>query len=276
MYKMKKRIITLIDFSSYSENLLNFTETLADITKADILLIHQVAGIVPALSDDNSRKEIIEIELSEALKRLKELAREKISAQKNIKYLVTQKPLILLLPELGSYDSDDVVLAGLKGTGILKKIFLGSTISKIIDDLNLVTIAVPLKTKDLKPEKLIVGINYRYPINRSGLDHLLRTLEGSVLELEFISVITPDDKENDTIKYIRQLSEDYRVKVPNTNYKIFSGKNAFEEIKNYMPRDNKTFLVLQKGSRSLKDQVFRKFVVNDLIYHGAVPLIILP
>ncbi len=273
---MKKRIITLIDFSSYSENLLNFTDTLADITKADILLIHQAPGIVPVLSDDNSRKEIIEIEISEALKKLKDLAKEKISSQKNIKYLVTQKPLVILLPEIGSDDSDDLVLAGLKGTGILKKIFLGSTISKIIDDLNLVTIAVPLKTKDFKPEKLIIGINYRYPLKKSGLDYLLRTLEGSIQELEFISVVTPDDKENETLKYIKQLSEDYRVKVPKTNYKIFSGKNAFDEIKNFMPWDNKTFLVLQKGTRSLNDQVFRKFVVNDLIYHGAVPLIILP
>lgn len=276
MYKMKKRIITLIDFSSYSANLLNFTDTLADITKSDILLIHQVPGIVPVLSDDNSRKEIIEIEKSEALKKLKGLAKERISSQKNIKYLVTQKPLVLLLPEIGSKDSDDIVLAGLKGTGILKKIFLGSTISKIIDDLNLVTIAIPLKTNDLKPEKLIIGINYRYPLNKSGLDHLLRTLEGSVQKLEFISVRTPNDKENDSIKYLEQLSEYYRLKVPNTNYKIFSGKNAFDEIKNFMPGDNKTFLVLQKGTRSLNDQVFRKFVVNDLIYHGAVPLIILP
>ncbi len=273
---MKKRIITLIDFSSYSENLLSFTDTLADITKSDILLIHQVPVKVPALSDDNSRKEIIEVEKNEALKKLKDLAKERISPQKNIKYLVTQKPLVVLLPEIGSYDSDDLVLAGLKGTGILKKIFLGSTISKIIDDLNIVTIAVPLRTKDFKPEKLIIGINYRYPLNKSGLDHLLRTLEGSVKELEFISVITKDDKESDTLKYIKQLSEDYRVKIPNTNYKTFSGKNAFDEIKNFMPKNNKTFLVLQKGTRSLNDQVFRKFVVNDLIYHGAVPLIILP
>lgn len=95
-------------------------------------------------------------------------------------------------------------------------------------------------------------------------------------ELEFISVITPDDKELDTLQYIQQLSEYYREKVPETTYKIFSGKNAFEEIRNFMPRDAKTFLVLQKGSRSLNDQVFRKFVANDLIYHGAIPLIILP
>lgn len=159
---MKKRILTLIDFSSYSENLLSFTDTLANITKAAIVLIHQVPGIVPVLSDDNSRKEIIEIEKHEALKKLKDLASKKIPSQKNIQYLVTQKPLVLLLSEIGSYDSDDLVLAGLKGTGILK-IFLGSTISKLIDDLHLVTIAVPLKTTGLIPEKLIVGIHYRFP-----------------------------------------------------------------------------------------------------------------
>lgn len=273
---MKKRIITLIDFSSYAENLLNFTETLANITKAEIILIHQVRVIVPAFSDDNSRQEIIEIEKSEALKKLKNLAKERISPQNKVKYLVTQKPLIVLLPEIGSLDSDDIILAGLKGTGILKKIFLGSTISRIIDDLNFVTIAIPLRTKDLKPEKLIIGINYRNPLKKPGLDYLLRTLEGNIQALEFISVVTKDDKEKDALNYLSQLSEDYRTKVPDTNYKIFSGKNAFEEIKNHMPRDNKTFLVLQKGTRSLNNQVFRKFVINDLIYHGAVPLIILP
>lgn len=273
---MKKRIIALIDFSPYSENLLKFTDTLSNITKAEILLIHQVPGMVPALSDDNSRKEILEIEKNKALKKLKDLAQESISLQKKINYLVTQKSLVYILPEIGGRDSDDWILAGLKGTGILKKIFIGSTISNIIEELNLVTIAVPLKTPQLTPKKLIVGISYRHPLNRSGLDHLLETLKESVEELEFISVITPDDKETETLKYIKQLSEEYQHKIPKTNFKIFAGKNAFEEIKNFMPRDNKTFLVLQKGTRSLNNQVFRKFVVNDLIYHGAVPLIILP
>lgn len=35
-------------------------------------------------------------------------------------------------------------------------------------------------------------------------------------------------------------------------------------------------LVVQKGSRLLTDQLFRQFLINELVYEGQTPLIVLP
>ena len=113
---MKKRVVALIDFSPYSDNLMKLATSLAGEMKAKILLIHQIPGIVPALADNNSRREIIEVEKSDALEQLKAISREIIPANQSVNYLVTQRELSILLPEIGSRDSDDIILVGLKGT----------------------------------------------------------------------------------------------------------------------------------------------------------------
>src|SRR5690606_26001526 len=126
----------------------------------------------PALADNNSRREIIEVEKSDALEQLKAIAREIIPAKQSVNYLVTQRELSILLPEIGSRDSDDLILVGLKGTGLLKKIFIGSTASKIIEGLMVTTIAVPVKMDSFKMKKLVIAVNPKFPLNIPGLTHL--------------------------------------------------------------------------------------------------------
>lgn len=272
---MKKRVVALIDFSPYSENLMKLATSLAGEMNAKILLIHQIPGIVPALADNNSRREIIEVEKSDALEQLKAISREIIPANQSVNYLVTQRELSILLPEIGSRDSDDLILVGLKGTGLLKKIFIGSTASKIIDDLLVTTIAVPVKMESFVMRKLVIAVNPKFPLNTPGLTHLLDTFRTSIEEVEFISIILPEDNEIVALKYLKELTEHYQGRIKCT-FKMFTGENVFKEIKTYVDQGEKPFLVLQKGSRSINNQVFRKFLINDLVYHGNIPMIILP
>ncbi len=41
-----------------------------------------------------------------------------------------------------------------------------------------------------------------------------------------------------------------------------------EEANSKLWKSNGTFLVLQQGSRSLKDNILRKFIINELVYTG--------
>lgn len=62
----------------------------------------------------------------------------------------------------------------------------------------------------------------------------------------------------------------------NTNYAIYEGEDHFDDIKKTINNNIEELLIVQKGSRMLTDQLFRKFVVNELVYEGKTPLIILP
>ena len=56
---------------------------------------------------------------------------------------------------------------------------------------------------------------------------------------------------------------------------IYKAKNAFGLLKDRVKHTADSFLVLQQGSRSLRDYLFRKFMINELVYNTQTPLIVL-
>lgn len=279
----KTRLIALIDFSMYSHSLLELGERWCRIANAELLLLHQVAGLVPAMTEPEIKNQVIEAEKEEALTKLKKLAEEKISASTRVNFKVTGQNLLLALPELLKQDYNDFFLVGLKGTGMLKKIFMGSTATKIIEELNHTTVAVPYKLCadpdkrcNLIPQKIIITVSYKYPINANAFRNFLDTFKDSIQQLEFISVVHPDEPEEQCIDYLKSLTSEYQEYADHTTYQVFPGKDVFDKIKSHVRKDKDTILVVQKGSRDLTDLIFRKFLIGQLVDDGSIPLIILP
>ncbi|TXK47150.1 universal stress protein [Pontibacter qinzhouensis] len=272
---MRTRLIVLIDFSPYSQTLLKLAGKWSKMIQADLLLVHQVPGLIPAFTDSESRQQINAIEKEEALTNLTKLAQEAISTPANITYLVSEKSLLLSLSELHTPDSNDLVLVGLKGTGLLKQIFIGSTAIQLIEELNCPIITVPQQTSTLVPKKLIVALSYRYPLNVIAFNSFLSTFKDSITQVEFISVVASKDIEEESITYLTRLRNNYEGHIP-SSFQIFKGENTFDEIKNYVKQNNDAMLVVQKGSRSLTDKLFRKFLINELVFDGATPLTVIP
>jgi len=62
----------------------------------------------------------------------------------------------------------------------------------------------------------------------------------------------------------------------NTDFAIYEGNNPFEDIKKVINNKIDELLIVQKGSRLLTDQLFRRFLINELVYEGQTPMIVLP
>lgn len=187
----KNRIIVLVDFSEYSENLINFAASIAEIIMGEMILVHQVMGLTPAMANMEAKNRIIKTEMDEAYSNLHKLAGKfvyDIDA-----FHVSQNPVLTILKEIKSENYFDWVFTGIKETGVLKRIFLGSTTISIID---------------------------------------------------------------------------------NPVIQIYEGKNFFELLKERVKHTTDSFLLLQQGSRSLMDYLFRKFMINELVYNTQTPLIV--
>ncbi|HEY8401458.1 MAG TPA: universal stress protein [Cytophagaceae bacterium] len=279
----KTRLIALIDFSLYSHALIELASRWCEIANAELLLVHSTPVLVPAMASQNTKDEVFESEKKEIISKLSKLTGEKVPSAVKVDYLVTNKDLLDILPEIvNQNDYNDFLLVGVKGTGMLKKILIGSTATKIIEELNYPTIALPSKlcaTQDNKcnllPEKLIVALSYKFPLNEAAFANFLTTYKGSIKKVEFMSVIQSDETEEMAGQYLNTLSEKYKNQVP-VSYKIFNGKDVYNEIKEYVSREKDTLLVVQKGSRSLKDQLFREFLINRIVHDGSMPLVIIP
>ena len=130
---MEKRFIVLIDFSKYSENLVKYAYDWSKETTAKILLVHQVNVLMPALADANFKQELLLQAQQEGLARLKLMATKLIPATYQIDYLVTDTPLRFTIKRLLGDSFDNLVFVGLKGNGLLKKLFLGSVALDVIN-----------------------------------------------------------------------------------------------------------------------------------------------
>jgi nucleotide-binding universal stress UspA family protein len=269
------RIIVLIDFSLYTDSLIKAASSWADWLDAELLLVHEVPRLVPAMADFKTRKKIIEHEKEDALSKLKTIAERKIPGHISTILEVTERRLQHFLPQLMSEKKQTLIMLGLKGTGLLKKIFIGSVATQIINELNTITVGVPLKVNRATPENLIIPVNPKYSINEDKLDQLLTYLRPSLKNIDFISIDRTGDQENLSTNYLKELTNKYNGSTT-TSYKIFKSKKAFEEFKSYAVQKENSFLVLQKGGHTFKGSMLKRLFINRIVHDGSIPLIVLP
>jgi len=273
---MKTRLIVLIDFST--ENLFEFAGLWSEILKADLLLVHQVPGLIPSLADGQSRALIIEQKKKDGLSKLKALANDHFPQLQGVKFHVSEQPLQTTLLSVTSQTNSfyNLILVGLKKRGFLQQLIFGSTTSRLIDEINLPFIAVPANGEAFIPDKLIMAVSYHYPLNLNAYEAFIHAIEDTIQISEVISVVTPNDNERDSERYLKSLTAEMQKRVP-TTYKLFIGEEPFKEIKSYaLYGQQNSLLVVQKGSRTLSDQFFRKFLINDLVHDGSMPLVVIP
>lgn len=271
MEKKKNRILLLIDFSKYSEDLTNFAFKISEIIDAKVVLIHQITGMASGMADQEVRDEIIKSETEEAHSKLIKLANKRVYSHDS--FHISTKPIVSILKEIESEQYFDLVFTGLKGSGALKRLFIGTTTLSIIEESNLLTVALPLQKKLALPNKLMVGINSNYPLNKNQFEKLLNVFENQIEQLVFFTILKDEEDENEARKHLMDVQKQYEHKNPSVQ--IYKGDDAFNMLKDKMDFDENSFLVLQQGTRSFSDKLFRKFMINELVYSAKTPLIVL-
>lgn len=278
---MKNRLITLIDFSIYSHALAELAVRWGRIASAQLVFVHEVPGLVPSMADTSSKDEIVKNEKEEALEKLRRFTATE-TYEIDVRFVVTGSHLLTTINELLSEGFNDTILVGIKGTGMLKQMLIGNTASMVIDEINRTVVAVPDKLCavpnefcNLVPKRLVVSLNYKFPLNEEALNDFLNQYNNATQEIEFISSIDNDEKEDKAKDYLNKLSDKYSMNLK-SSYRVFIGKKHFEQIKNYVQSSPNTVLIVQKGSRNLTDLLFRKFLINEVIHDGSLPMVVLP
>lgn len=278
---MENRLIVLIDFSVYSRALAELAARWCKISQAKLLFVHQVPGFFPALTDDASKMKIIRHEKDQALEKLKKFVEDKNLDPTQVGYVITESHLLNTIDDLLKEGFDDIILVGIRGAGVLKKLLIGNTATTIIDNVKRTVVAVPDKLCaepnvfcNLVPKRLVVSLSYQFPLNEDAFDNFVNRYSKAITQLEFISAVS-DDKEEDAICYLETLTTKYSA-IGKSSFRIFKGDNHFEQIRNFVESEPDTILVVQKGSRNLTDLLFRKFMINEIVHDGSLPLVVLP
>lgn len=272
---MKYRFVVLVDFSPHAGHLVNFAYEWSRVVGAELLLAHSTFAPAPALASPESKRQLSDIADRAALSKLQGLARSGLPAGTPVRFLVSEKRLVPLLNTLLQEPYANLVFLGLKGTGMLKRTLLGSEAVRVIDETDSLVVGVPRNADCCPAERLRVAVQKDFPLNILEFNKLLHSTGGRIRELSFFSVLTPADDFAAAERYLRDLAEMYAERMV-TSYRLHPGSSAIEEIRSVVSGSKREFLVVQRGSRMLLGRVFRRFLVNELVHQGDIPLIILP
>jgi len=272
---MKKRLILLIDFSDYSGNLIKYACDWGKRIDAELLLVHQSVVLAPVLTDNESRQEIAKYTNDDALNKLKSLANEFIPSTVAVSYLVFERQLQPEINRLLAEPFDQLIFAGLKGTGLLKKIFLGSVALQVIENANNIVVAMPKEVSAFSHKKLFVAVTEQHPLNLAEFNRLLGFIDSKNTSISFFYLSKPNEETAGIESLLNKLADLYSDKFT-TKTSIYSGSNPFEDIKKVINNAEEEVLIVQKGSRLFTDMLFRRFLINELVYEGKTPLITLP
>ena len=272
---MKKRFIVLVDFSEYSGSLLKYAYGWSKQVKAELFLVHQTVVLTPSLTDSTSRKIVTQYANEQALQKMKELIDTTLPPGARVPYLVSESRLQLTLQKLLIESFENLIFVGLKGTGLLKKIFIGSVAIKIIDNTDNIVVAIPKDIISFSHGKIFVGVTEKHLLNTLELNSFLHFLDKGKINITFFYLAKPHEKILGVEKKLKGLCELFSNRC-NTAYTIYEGSSPFTEIKKVINNKIGEILIVQKGSRLLKDELFRKFMINELVYEGQTPLIVLP
>lgn len=272
---MKKRFIVLIDLSEFSGNLIRYASGWALEAGAELHLLHQTFVMAPALSDPASKKNMALFTNQEAMKQLKALASTLVPDTLKISYSVSEHSLQYTLNEMVSTSYEQLIFTGIKGTGFLKKTLIGSKTLDVINITNYCFVAIPKEIAIFSHEKIFVAVSPKHSLNELELNRLLNFMNHRNTSLTFFYLAKPNENTLEIHKQLQEISNRFAVRFI-TDVKIFKGNSAFEDIKKVINNKVEELLVIQKGSRFITDRMFRTFLVNELVYEGQTPLVILP
>lgn len=267
-----KRFIVLVDLSPSSTQLLKYAYNWSLFAKAKLLAVHEASYLVPSLVDNQTRQEIISSIKQDTLQELKTAAMT--ATNQDLECIICENTLEETLKQLTTKPDNQLVFMGLKATGALKKIFLGSKTLSIIEETNSVVVAIPWDLESFNPQKIFVAVGEKFALNKDSLENFLSFVSPSIA-IEFFYLAAPKEQTEPILKILKDLSLEFGSKF-NTSYKIYEGENPFEDIKKVINNKTDELLVVQKGSRLFSDFLFRKFLVNELVFEGKNPLMVLP
>lgn len=123
--------------------------------------------------------------------------------------------------------------------------------------------------------KLHIAVSEDFKINTLLLSNFLKLCKKDKPILHFFNLAKQKKNTPEIENLFGHLEmcfgDDYKLE-----FSVFESENRIEDVKKVISNKDEELLVLQRGSRYLSDQLFRKMMINELVYEGNTPLMVLP
>lgn len=272
---MEKRFIVLIDLGEHAAALLRYAYEWSQLANARLLLLHQTNILVPGLSHAEYKKTITSDGNEEALHELEALVQQTLPAEAVVQYRVSGTHLLEQLEELLAEPFEQMIFAGAKTTGFIKRLFLGTKTVDIIEHTNTTLVVMPSDFASFTHRHLWVAVAEKHAFNTDSFRQLLSLFPKTETRITFFSIAQKNENIFPIEQYLQTLSNQFSS-THTSSIAIYEGSDTASDVQMIIQHPQQEILVMQKGTRDLTDIFFRKLLVNEVVYDGRTPVIVLP
>lgn len=268
------KFVVLTDMSENSRQLLQFAHKTAANAKATLLVVHQSTLPVPAMGDSESLQSIKNENKNRSLGALMEYVADTVNIDTPIEYKVTTGNLQAFIYSMEKSTDFDLAFVGVKHKGLVEKMLVGNTVTKLANDISRIIVAIPEGQAPPDVSTLYVAVKKEYELNEAALHKCINAFRNSATNVHLFSVLTPREDEGPVINYMEKIVSGIPAGIT-ARYEVQRSDTPHRHIKELMRGHTDGILVIQKGPRTFAD-IFRKYFVNDLVDDTQLPVIILP
>ncbi len=272
----ENRIYYPTDFSPCATNALKYAIHFAKSTKSDIEIIHDIdihTGPSASMISQGSIGivSIMEQEAKEKLAQIQEQLKDE-GINSDTKVIFGNK-IVEYLKNCEKAPNSMVVM-GTKGSNNVENRLFGSVTHKIIREVSLPVLVVPIESEFDGLSDILFAADYT-SIEPDQFNRL--TDIGSYFHstIHAVHVVESDFKEEDSKianeieKNLRNLS-DYNA----IDFQILHAKNIEERLHSMITEENMSLLVLITKKRSFFERLFGQSLTKKMVYHTKIPMLV--
>jgi nucleotide-binding universal stress UspA family protein len=271
-----KTILIPIDFSSNSENALNYAIDFAKKENAKLVLLNvfdisYASGAVPytILAEERSN---LKKESDEKLK----VASLKIefAGCTHHEAISIEGFTVDVILDVIKKKQVDLVIMGTKGATGFSGVIFGSNTAKIIEDSTCPVIAIPQDAKFEPIKKITFATNYNHN-DIDGLKSLVVLAEPFNAQINVLHVT--DDTDSSEVKLMKAFTDDVKNKISYNNiiFQSLPGNDVDSALQKHIDDNGTNLLVMSTHHRNLFDKIFGKSITKQMAYHINIPLMAL-
>jgi nucleotide-binding universal stress UspA family protein len=262
-----KTLIVPTDFSSYSNNAIEYAVEIAKATSAGILLVHVVSS---------AEKEAGAFQFYDVRDKL-----EAISAA-----ISTEYPQLQCTPHIASGNvvqailtiaeerEGDMIVMGTKGMSKLENLLFGSNTASVIERATCPVLSVPKDTSFVTPGKIMFATNFSHEDINGALAvvSLAKAFGSSVI----ISHVTIENERLEADESLLKFFSHEVSKLTDYNritYKLSADNTVSMGLDTLIVETHADMLALSTRRRSLVERIYNPSLTQKFSAHAAIPLL---
>lgn len=276
-----KRILLATDFSEISENAFVYASMMAQPLKAQVHVLHvyslpdvrnQYVGTTEKVFDtvEKEKSELFNQEVA----KLKRLAESLKTTNVEYAFHLRRGDIVPEILRGVSETGSDILVMGTKGASGLREIFLGSITGKVINESTGLVLAIPGYARfDGRIDHVAMTTNYKPEDSQAFMAGLhFAQLFDATYHCIHGDVSHGEDYTHLLENWIEGLSFTYRK----VEFTTLDSNHLVEDLLEYAEKTGIDIMCMLSHRRSAFERIFQYSLSKNMLYHGKVPLLIIP